>query len=75
METTITAMMGTLVRRSTLPRNLEKGSPLSRAKDQVMRDAVVVMPTEQHQVRIRTTAPMVKAPLRFPTLSICGERR
>src|SRR5437764_8396923 len=48
-------------------RKSEKGVPRSRAKDHVMRDAVVVMPTAQAQVSERTTAPMTVAPAMEPT--------
>lgn len=60
--TTPTAMMGTLVRLSTLLMMEENGVPLSRAKDQVIRDAVVVMPMAHAHVRTRTTAPIAVAP-------------
>jgi hypothetical protein len=47
----------------------EKGVPRSRAKDQVILDAVVVIPIAHAQVRARTTAVIAVAPAMLPTLS------
>ena len=63
------AITGTLVRGLTRARYLEKGRPLSRAKDQVILEAVVVIPIAHDHVRQRTTADMTDAPAMLPTLS------
>lgn len=54
-------MMGTRVRRSTFISVDAKGTPLSRAKAQVIREAEVVMPVAQAQVRMRMMAPITVA--------------
>lgn len=69
VTTTLTAMMGTCVRRSTFFTIDENGVPISRAKAHVMRDDEVVMPVAQAQVRMSTTAPMTVAPGMDLTLS------
>jgi len=47
----------------------EKGVPRSRANDQVILDAVVVIPIAQAHVNARTTAAIAVAPAMLGTLS------
>jgi hypothetical protein len=61
-QTTETDTMGTLERWFTDFRKREKGSPSSRAKDQVIRVAVAVMPVEQASVSTIMTAVITEAP-------------
>ena len=64
------AIFGTLVRCETLLRMDENGVPLSRAKDQVIREAVVMMPVAHAHVSNRTMAPIAVAPAVERTLSV-----
>jgi len=57
-------------RLDTVLRMVAQGVPLSLAKDQVMRDAVVMMPVAHAQVKARTTAPIAVAPAVDLTLSV-----
>lgn len=68
-HTTPTAMIGTLVRRSTLLTICENGVALSRAKDQIIREDVQMIPTAQAHVRMRIMTPIPVAPGTDFTLS------
>ena len=67
--TTIMALTGILVFGWTLESHFDPGRPLSRAKDQVIRDAVVVIPRAHAHVGIRTTTPRTVAPAILGRLS------